>query len=391
LYRYSSRLRWDLPQNSISRAIAAKKTRGERLIDLTVSNPTEVLNNYPHEEIRRALCQVADFAYQPDALGHLAAREAVGAYYRARGISVDAGQIVLTASTSEAYSLLFKLFCDPGDEILIPVPSYPLFEFLAGAESVRAVPYRLVYDGVWCIDFDDLESRISEQTRAVVIVSPNNPTGSFLKLRERERLLELMGDRKIPCISDEVFADYCLDRTENAGTSLIGSTGNLSFSFGGLSKSAGMPQMKAAWIIISGPEDECRSAVSRLELLTDSFLSVGTPVQRTMRELLQIGDEVQQVLQQRIRTNLDYAKNTLHDTAGSVLRTEGGWSAIIRVPQVCSEEVWVTRLLNEQNVLVQPGYFFDMRSEAYVVTSLITIPEIFEQGLERIKVLLTQC
>ncbi len=391
MYRYSRRLAWDGQLNSITRLVTEKRANGERLIDLTVSNPTQVVPAYPHEAIRRAYGELPDFLYEPDPLGYPAARDAIAGYYRKRHIEVCADRLLVTASTSEAYSLLFKLFCDPDDEVLVPVPSYPLFEYLAGAECVHTIPYRLAYDGDWYIDFDDLESRISPRTRAIVVVNPNNPTGSYLKRPESVRLLETAAERKLVCISDEVFCDYPLDRTEDSVDSLIGSDIALSFSMSGLSKAAGMPQMKLGWIAINGPEGDWTRARSRLELLSDSFLSVGTPVQRALPALLEIGTGIRQALQARIRTNLDWIVSALADTAGSVLPVGGGWSAIIQLPQIQSEESWVISLLDEENVLVQPGYFFDMASEAYVVISLITTPELFQEGVEGLKILLTRC
>jgi len=381
---YSHRLSWTLSHNRLTQAIERKREHSARLLDLTVSNPTEVFEDYPHEEIRAALARTSDFTYRPDPVGENSARKAIAAWYHSREIAISPERLVLTASSSEAYALLFKLFCDPGDEVLVPVPSYPLFEFLATLESVRIVPYRLCYEGAWHIDFDSLRSGLSSRTRAIVIVNPNNPTGSFLKQSERQDLLEILARYSLPLICDEVFMDYSAGNPGERVRSFIGSDSILSFSLNGLSKSAGMPQMKLGWIAINGPAADCTISRERLELLLDTYLSVSTPVQRALPRLLEIGAEIERKISARLHNNLCILDRLLTNSPAHRLYFEGGWSAILRFPNTMTEENWVMQLLERQDVIVQPGYFFDFAAEPYAVVSLITQPGIFEEGIGRL-------
>lgn len=390
MYRYSRRLPWSSAPNAFSRLLQQKRQGGARLLDLTVSNPTEAFEDYPHDRIAGAFSAVHDFTYHPDPFGHLAARRAIAADYCARGLTIQPEQLLLTASTSEAYALLFKLFCDPGDEVLAPLPSYPLFEYLAALESVRIVPYRVRYDGSWFIDMANLRQSVSPCTRALIIVNPNNPTGSFLKRYEAEELFRFSKDHGLPIISDEVFMDYSFGEYPSRVATLIGSESVLSFSLNGLSKAAGMPQMKLAWIALSGPETVRESARQRLELLSDTYLSVGTPVQYALPELLRIGSDIQHLIAQRLTRNLAALHAKLANTPAHCLHVEGGWSAIVQLPRTSTEEIWITRLLEEESVIVQPGYFFDMDSEAYLVLSLLTPPETFDEGVQRLNELVNK-
>jgi alanine-synthesizing transaminase len=385
LYKYSHRLSWAIASNTFSQLVQQKREAGAKLLDLTVSNPTEAFEDYPHAEIARASRAVADFAYQPDPFGEESARLAIAEYYASRGISVSSRQLLLTASTSEAYAFLFKLLCDAGDEILTPVPSYPLFEYLASLESVRVSCYRLRYDGSWFIDFDSVNQLLSPRTRAIIVVNPNNPTGSFLKSDEAQQLFRLAEEHRLPIISDEVFMDYSIGAHAGRIQTLIGSNSALTFSLNGLSKSAGMPQMKLAWIVISGPESDCDLARKRLELIADTYLSVATPVQRGLPELMRVGAGMRQQIAARIKHNLRVLSGVLENSSAHVLHCEAGWSAIIQLPAVSSEETWVARLLSEQNIIAQPGYFFDLEAGAHVVVSLITRPEAFGEGIQKLK------
>lgn len=385
MYSYSHRLSWPVSSNAVTRLIEAKRSARVPLIDLTVSNPTQVFANYPHLAIRSAYAKVVDFAYRPDPFGRYESRLAVVDYYGRHGILISPEQLILTASTSEAYSILFKLFCDPGDEILTPIPSYPLFEYLAALEAVRAVPYRLFYDCGWFIDFASLMEQISPRTRAIVVVNPNNPTGSHLRKSEAEALFKLARQHALPVISDEVFTDYSYVSDADRVATLIGHDSVLSFSLNGLSKSAGMPQMKLGWIAVNGPEPDRQAARQRLELILDSYLSVATPVQCALPDLMKIGEAVQQEIVSRSRQNLSLLNDLLTGGVARPLHAEGGWSAIIQLPNTLSEEMWVTRLVTEQQVIVHPGYFFDMPSEAYVVVSLITPLEDFGDGISRLR------
>jgi len=391
LRAYSQRLSWNFPTNSLSRLIAEKKARGVRLLDLTISNPTEAFADYPHAAIRRAYADIANFTYQPNPCGELEARRAIAEWYAQQGITISAEQLLLTASSSEAYALLFKLFCNPEDEILAPVPSYPLFEFLASLESVRIVPYRLLYDGAWFIDFTSLAERISPRARAIVIVSPNNPTGSFLKQSERDRIFAIAQEHELPIICDEVFMSYAFGSAAERVQTLIGCDSVLSFSLNGLSKAAAMPQVKLGWIAINGPLPERDRAHQQLQILLDTYLSVSTPVQRALPALLHTGADLQRQICARIQRNRNALGQLLEGSAAHCLHVEGGWSAIVQLPNTSTEEAWVAQLLEQHEVVVQPGYFFDMGSEPYIVLSLLTAPDVFDEGIRRLAALVCDC
>jgi aspartate/methionine/tyrosine aminotransferase len=292
-------------------------------------------------------------------------------------------RLLLTASTSEAYSYLFQLLADPGDEILSPRPSYPLFEFLAGLSSVTIRQYPLRYDGSWHVDFDALEQAISAKTRAIVVVNPNNPTGSFLKRDELERLEEIAVSRGFAIISDEVFCDYAFVSSDNRAVTLAGERRALTFSMSGLSKVAGLPQLKLGWIVASGPGHA--AAMEALELIADTYLSVATPVQVALPSLLTSGAAVRRAISERTALNLEYLRSSLDGSAGGVLNVEGGWYGVVQVPRTHSEEEWTLRLLEEANVVVQPGFFFDFETEAFLVLSLLTPVERFSEGVRRVR------
>ncbi len=364
--------------------LTEKRNAGVPILDLTISNPTAVLR-YPHPAIAAALAHLSDLSYRPDPFGLLEARETISHFYREQGYRVDASRIALTASTSEAYGLLFKLLCDPGDEVLIPVPSYPLFEYLAALENVRTIPYQLRYDGSWFIDCENLRERISERSRAIVIVNPNNPTGSFLKIRELRQVVELAGEANLPLICDEVFMSYESGSDAQRVKTLAKEEAVLSFSLNGLSKMAGMPQMKLAWLTINGPHREQQIARERLEILLDTYLSVNTPIQLALPALFAIGAGIRAELLASIERNLRRARMLLEDSPVHVLHTEGGWSVVLQFPKKQTGEEWAIQLLKEQDVLLQPGFFFDMPGEAYAVASLITEPDVFSEGIERLR------
>jgi alanine-synthesizing transaminase len=387
---YSKRLPSALAQNKHSLAISEQRRRGTALLDLTVSNPTQCFEDYPHSAINTALSRVTNFQYAPDPLGDREARQAVCDYYKARRITTSPEQIVLTASTSEAYAYLFKLLCDPGDEVLIPIPSYPLFTYLGALECVTPIPYQLRYDGSWYVDFESLKRSISARTKAIVTVNPNNPTGTLLSPVERDELLAVAHEYEFAIISDEVFADYNLGSKSFGATSLAGTTSALTFLLNGLSKAAGMPQMKLGWIVLKGPDKDRRDATERLEVIADTYLSVGTPVAKALPQLLTIGASVREQILGRVRSNLAMLDALLANTAAHRLHLDAGWSAMLQVPETQSEEEWVTGLIEEHAVITQPGYFFDTDRGAYLVVSLITPPLVFAEGLERIRTYLAQ-
>lgn len=387
---YSRRLSWSAAPNRLSEAITDLRRSGRALLDLSISNPTQAGLVYPHSEIAAALGRIKTFAYNPDARGLAEARAAVAQDYFSRSVRVAPDRILLTASTSEAYGHLFKLLCDVGDEILIPLPSYPLFEFLASLENVRAVPYHLRYDGNWHVDIASLEGKLSSRTRAIVVVNPNNPTGSVLKRDEAAQLASVAQNRGVAIISDEVFLDYPLRPSRDVLNTFIGTTDALTFSLGGLSKSAGMPQVKLGWIVVNGLEPAVRKATERLELILDTYLSVNTPVALALPDLLGAGKAVREQIQRRIADNYEALRELLNDSPAGALPAEAGWSAIVQLPRTRPEEEWALSLLREENVITQPGYFFDMPSEAFLVVSLITPPDIFREGIRRLAALLSR-
>jgi hypothetical protein len=323
--------------------------------------------------------------YEPAPAGLGEARQAVASYYAARGHRVDIARILLTASTSEAYAYLFKLLCDPGGQVLVPRPSYPLFEFLANMESVEVRQYSLSYHGEWAIDLDSLAAGITERTRAVVLVNPNNPTGSYVKPQELDALVRLASERGIALISDEVFSDYPLHQDAARVNTLAGVEGCLAFSMSGLSKIAGLPQMKLGWIVVSGPRHLRTEAMEKLEWIADTYLSVGAPVQYAAGRLLEAGEAVRGQIRRRTADNLAVARNALEGSAANILPVEGGWYITVRVPRIRSEEEWAVGLLTSEDVLIQPGFFFDFESEAFLIVSLLTRPDVFAEGMSRLR------
>lgn len=332
-----------------------------------------------------ALSDPRGLTYTPEPAGAATAREAVSRYYAGRGVSVRADQIVLSSSTSESYSWLFKLLCSPGDNVLVPRPSYPLFDYLAALESVAVKQYPLRYDGAWSIDVTGVEAVADQRTRAVVVVNPNNPTGSFLKAEELARLSALCRERDAVLISDEVFSDFAFAADPARAVTLAGCDDVEAFSLSGLSKVVGLPQMKLGWIVVSGPSEFREACLARLALIADTYLPVATPVALAAPRFLESGAGVREQIQRRIRANLEYLRTA--EASGPccrVLDVEGGWSAVVRVPSIRSEERWCLDLLNDEGVLVQPGYFFDFDTEAYLVVSLLTLPQVFTEGVSRL-------
>jgi len=380
---FSSRFHWDLQPNRLTELLAAKRGQGSRILDLTQSNPTHAGIEYP-EELRRVFDDAGVVRYDPLPAGSLAARQAVAGYYRQRGHAFEPGRILLTASTSEAYSYLFKLLADPGDQVLVPRPSYPLFDYLARMESIEVCHYPLEYVGGWAIDTDALVQAITARTRAVVLVNPNNPTGSYVKRGELEALTRIAAERGIALISDEVFSDYAFAPAADRVTSLAGVEDCAAFSMSGLSKIAGLPQMKLGWIVVAGPPRLRAEAIEKLEWIADTYLSVGTPVQCAAARLFELGATAQRRIRERTAANLAFARHALAGTALEILAVEGGWSITLRVPRVRTEEEWCLELLDRDNVLVQPGYFYDFETEAFLVASLLTAPAEFQEGIARI-------
>lgn len=381
---FSSRLHWDLRPNALTGLLREKRTAGVPIADLTESNPTAAGLHYP-AGILEALTDPRALLYQPLPAGLPAAREAVASgYYAPLGRQVDPSRILLTASTSEAYAYLLKLLTEPGDELLTPAPSYPLFEFLASLESVRIAPYPLVYDEGWSIDLDALARSVTARTRAIALVNPNNPTGSFLKRRELERLIELCRSRELAILCDEVFSDYAFGPDPGRVESLVEHEDVLTFSMSGLSKVAALPQMKLGWIVVGGPPALRAAAMERLELIADTWLSVATPVQHALPLLLPAGAEVRNQIRDRTRRNLETLVAQTRGSVTRVLRVEGGWYATLQAPRIRTGEEWALELLDRCHILTQPGYFYDFEREGMLVLSLLTPPDIFTESVRRL-------
>jgi|RhiMethySRZTD1v2_1073278.scaffolds.fasta_scaffold86019_3 aspartate/methionine/tyrosine aminotransferase len=368
--------------NALSRAIAARRAAGRTIVDLTESNPTHAGFRYP-PDLLRPLASEAALHYEPHPFGLASAREAIARDHARRGIAIDPDQVVLAASTSEAYTWLFKLLCNPGEAVLVPRPSYPLFEHLTALEGVRSVPFSLEYHGRWEIDFATLEDAPPD-TRALIIVSPNNPTGSYVSAREAERLFATCRERGWTLIADEVFADYPLEVAAPL-TDLAFHADVLAFSLGGLSKGVGLPQLKLAWLVAGGPPESRAPALTGLELIADSFLSVSTPVQIATPTLLECGAAIRTQIHQRVRDNLAMLRELAQPfPACGVLKVEGGWSAVIRVPATRTEDQLILGLLDAEGIIVHPGYFFDFAREAFVVMSLLPPTETLREGALRL-------
>ncbi len=375
---FSRRTPVDLCTNAIAAALAAAPPP----FDLTVSNPTTLGLPYP-PTLLDALADPAGLVYRPHPRGMAAARRAMAAELARTGILVDPERLVLTASTSEAYAFLFKLLCDPGDVVLVPAPSYPLFEHLARVEGVVAAPYRLDPDAGWRIEFASLDDA-GPRVRAVVVVHPNNPTGSFVADADRATLVDRCAARGWALIADEVFRDYPLG-VPAAPASFAGETATLTFTLGGLSKSLGLPQLKLAWIVTSGPASLCAEAMERLEYIADTFLSVATPVQLALPALLRQGSAVRDAIRRRCRGNLDALRTAVASQPEVTLHVpEGGWSAVLRIPAVIPEEALVVQLIQQDGVAVYPGYFFDFPAEGFLVVSLLPEPGVFAEGVARL-------
>jgi hypothetical protein len=380
---FSTRTRWDLTPNRLASLVAAKRAAGARLLDLTESNPTRAGLPCP-ADLLDALAQDAARRYEPLPFGLPAARAAAAADFARRGYDVPAERICLTASTSEAYAFLFKLLADPGDDVLVPRPGYPLFDFLAALESVAVRSYELRHDGAWHLDVRALEADVGPRTRAVVVVNPNNPTGAFLHADELASLRDLCARRSLALVSDEVFADFAFGPQSDRVGSVAGDSPCLAFALGGLSKSCGLPQLKLAWTAVSGPPALRDDALARLEVVADTFLSVSTPVQVAAPALLARREELQRPIAARVRANLDQIRSGVAGTPATLLEPEGGWNAVLRVPATLSEEERVVRLLETADVIVHPGYFFDFPSEAFLVVSLLTPEADLAEGLARV-------
>jgi alanine-synthesizing transaminase len=403
---FSERTNWKLAHNRFTEAVDDARARAAQILDLTVSNPTRAGLEYDSPAILAALSSPRAMDYDPQAKGLLVAREAVAGYYRdEHGIgNPDPERIVLTTSTSEGYSFVFRLLCNAGDELLVPKPSYPLFEFLADLQDVKLAPYPLIYDHGWQMDFPSLEKAVTERTRGVVVVHPNNPTGSYVSVSEMGMLNAFCREGGLALIVDEVFLDYELGGSSLPGlakaarpgapqvrapqpvhASFAGNQDVLTFTLSGVSKIAALPQMKVAWVVTSGPEDQVAAAMGRLEVIADTYLSMNAPMQWAVPVLLEQRKDIQRQLMDRVRANLaELDRQLAGQKACERLSVEGGWYAVLRVPVTRSDEELAIELVREKSVMVHPGHFYDFPGDGYLVVSLIGVEGEFREGIVRV-------
>ena len=382
---FSRRSDWKLAPNRFTEAQRELQAEGREVLDLTVSNPTQVDLPYDAERILASLGNPRAMDYDPQPKGLASARRAVVSYYCEQhdAFEFDGESIVLTTSTSEGYSYIFRLLCDPGDEVLVPKPSYPLFEFLADLDDVKLVPYPLIYDHGWQIDFPSLYGAVNPDTRAVVVVHPNNPTGSYIHQHERNLFNSFCLEHGLAMIVDEVFLDYPHDGVRQS--TFVSNRDVLTFTLSGLSKISGLPQMKLAWIVTSGPENETTTALTRLEVIADTYLSINTPIQLAAPVLLEQRKNIQPFLIERVRTNLvELDRQLTKQKACRRLNMEGGWYAVLRVPVTRSDEDLAIAILRRASVLVHPGHFYDFPSDGYLIISLLATAHKFREGMERV-------
>jgi len=382
---FSERTAWNRADNRLTRVLGKLRATGTRILDLTRSNPTECGFAQDETNIASAFAASGISQYSPDAKGSIVARTAICSYYREQHrVFVSSDDLLLSSGTSEAYSFLFRLLCNPGDQILIPAPGYPLFDFLADLCDVKLVRLPLIYDDGWQSDLTALTRAATERTRALVVVHPNNPTGHYVSTRDRDGLAAFCSERGIALIADEVFLDFSLRDIESA-KSFADSTNVLTFTLSGLSKICGMPQMKLAWIVVSGPERQKSEAMARLEVIADAYLSVGTPVQLAAPALLETRREFHSQLIERVRANLAELDRQLACQANCTrLQCEAGWTAVLRVPALQSDEELAIALLNESGVYVHPGHFYDFARPGHMVISLIVPREDFAEAARRL-------
>jgi aspartate/methionine/tyrosine aminotransferase len=384
---FAARTNWTLEENAYTRALRAHRQSGRETLDLTISNPTICGFHYDETAILGALQSSAALRYDPQPKGLVSSRAAVAEYYKEIGAAIAPERVILTTGTSEAYSFLFRLLCEPGDEVVVAHPSYPLFEFLASIQDVKLRPFHLLYDHGWQIDFSALKNCIGAWTRAILLVHPNNPTGNFISAREAEKLDAICAQYNLALVVDEVFLDYRLSgdfaRAESHGT-FAGDSEALTFVLSGLSKISALPQMKVGWIAACGPENLVGDAVARLEVIADTYLSLNAPMQHSLPALLAQRRALQPQLLSRIESNLHALDAQLaKQYLVTRLDLEGGWYAVLRVPAVQSDEELSIELLDRCSVVVHPGHFYEFSGEGFLVISLLTPTDQFEEGVRR--------
>jgi alanine-synthesizing transaminase len=381
---FSSRTNWDLTPNRLSQLAQEKQTRGEQILDLTESNPTRCGFEMTADTLT-ALSSEKSKIYQPHPAGILSARQAIANWYGQRKVVLDPTHIVLTSGTSEGYSYCFKLLCNPGESVLIPKPGYPLFDDLCRLHDVEAIPYHLRYDGEWNIDVESLHDLVETSTRAILLVHPNNPTGSFVSIDERAGIVELARRHNLALIVDEVFGEYPLEEQSDRSGTFAGEKSVLTFTLNGISKLLGLPQLKLAWMVVSGQESRRDEALARLEMISDTYLSVGSPIQHALPYLLHHGHFIAADIHRRLENNLQSLRSIVaHYPQTSLLKVEGGWNALIRLPDILADDGWAESLLKDCNVLVHPGNLFDLDERSSIVVSLLLPEGSFSDGIEKI-------
>ena len=381
---FSTRLPRRLTTNRLARARDQLQAAGVEIADLTESNPTRVALTYP-VDLLEGLGRSGGLAYAPEPLGLSCARNEVADYLRRLALDVESSRIVLTAGTSESYSMMFKLLCSPGDEVAVPQPSYPLFEHLTRLEAVRAVPYPLEFHGRWAIDLESLRAAVTTRTRAILVVSPNNPTGSFATTEDLNVVSALCREHGLALIVDEVFGVYPQASADRGPSVLDQPAETLTFVLGGLSKAVGLPQVKLGWTVVDGPGRLVDESLERLSLICDTYLSVSTPVQRAVGDLLDRGSGLTAQIANRVRRNYACLQRLVHQQpATTLLPAEGGWYAVVQVPSTQTEEALTLGLLERERILVHPGFFFDFPREAFLVLSLLPEPTLFKRSAARV-------
>jgi alanine-synthesizing transaminase len=382
---FSSRTRWNTAPNKLTQLLRTKRLQRESIIDLTESNPTRCGFSYPADDVLAAMADPSILSYQPEPFGLQGARKAVAEYYSPCGTTVDPNRIILTASTSEAYTFLLKLLCNTGDNVIVPQPSYPLFEYLCRLNDVELRHYRLIYDGEWRIDFESLRSTLTERTRAIVVLHPNNPTGSYVKQHEFDAVCRLAMERDCAIIADEVFGLFSIAPDGSRANVMSCDKDVLLFSLNGISKLLAFPQLKLSWIVVGGRSPQAGEALDRLEVIADTYLSVNTPVQAALPGLFRHLSLIAGQVCARVRENYELTLKLLSRSTVSVYYLEGGWYAILRLPGTKSDEEWATELLEQSNIVLYPGHFFSFEQGSSLVLSLILPRDVLESGLKGVR------
>ena len=382
---FSNRTNWNFSENKLSFRLKSLKDQGVAIIDLSESNPTRCNFNYlTNLELLKPLTHPNNLKYNPSTQGKKEAREAIQSYYQSKCIEVDLKCIFLTSSTSEAYNYIFRLITNPNDHILIPRPSYPLFNFIAELNDIELDYYPIQYrNDEWQTNFKEIQN-VHRDAKAVVLVHPNNPTGSFVKTKETQELIKIAKSKSLSLISDEVFLDYWFDKNAERVVSFSNTQEILTFTLGGTSKCLGLPQMKLSWIVISGPEKTVNQAIQRLEIIADTYLSVNTPSQESLVHWFAHQNQIQNEIKERLNANRSWLSKQIPQTGITFLNSEGGWYAIIKLPDFKSEEEWALEFLEKDHVFVHPGYFFDFEEEAFVILSLLPESSQFQEGCQKI-------